>query len=140
MTVAVEKIGRGEVMDLISQVEDDSLTENDKETFRRCVEQTTSVWIGLADGKLVCIWGLIPPTLLSDTAYLWLYTTEAIKGHEFLFVRHSQIAVKAMLKLYPTITGITKIGNEQTLRWLKWLGAEFGEPNGLILPFTIRNK
>ena len=140
MTVAVEKIGRGEVMDLISQVEDGSLTENDKETFRRCVEQTTQVWIGLADGKLVCIWGLIPPTLLSDTAYLWLYTTEAIKGHEFLFVRHSQIAVKAMLKLYPTITGITKIGNEQTLRWLKWLGAEFGEPNGLILPFTIRNK
>ena len=140
MSVVVEKINRGEVLDLISQVEDVSLTEGDKEKFRQSLVLTTTVWAGVADGKLVCVWGLVPPTLLSDSAYLWLYTTEAIKGHVFLFIRHSQIAIKAMLELYPTITGVTRIGNARSLRWLKWLGAEFGEPNGLLLPFVIRNK
>ena len=140
MTIAVEQIDRRMVMDLISQVDDVSLSDQDKKTFRQCLIQTTTVWTGLANGKLVCIWGLIPPTLLSDTAYLWLYTTEAIRGHEFLFVRHSQIAVKGMLELYPIITGITKVGNDQTIRWLRWLGAKFLAPVNGILPFTIRKS
>ena len=140
MTVAVERIDRRQVMDLISQVDEVSLSEDEKVTFRRCLVQTTTVWMGLADGKLVCIWGLIPPTMLSDTAYLWLYTTGAIRGHEFLFVRHSQRAVEGMLLLYPNIIGITRVGNDQTIRWLKWLGAVFSEPSGSVLPFTIRKK
>lgn len=127
-------------MGLISCAEGASLTTGDKAIFEQHLLMTTSLWTGFYNNVFVCVWGLIPPTLMSEQAYLWLYTTEAIKSHEFLFIRHSQIAVEEMLKEYPVITGITTVGLTQTIRWLRWLGATFGEPNGRALPFVIRKK
>jgi hypothetical protein len=95
--------------------------------------------IGKIDGKLICIWGVVPTTLLSDKAYLWLYTSPDMKGHEFLFVRKSQIAVKKMLEEYGELWGHTLRSNKKAIRWLEWLGAKF-EPNGDMLDFTIRKN
>lgn len=108
--------------------------------FDTWLMRTTTIWAGFAAERLVCIWGLIPPTLLSDRAYLWLYTTEAIGEHVFLFIRHSQIAVEAMLLEYPIIVGHAAVGNDRAIRWLKWLGAVFDPPEGRLIPFTIRGK
>jgi hypothetical protein len=46
--------------------------------------------------------------------------------------------VQEMLKLFPTITGHVKVGVESSIRWLRWLGAKFGEPEGPYMPFKIR--
>lgn len=95
---------------------------------------------GYIDGDLACVWGLIPPTLLSSTAYLWLLTTEIVAEHKFLFVRHSQRYVKEALRIYPEIVGDAIVGNLSAIRWLRWLGAEFSEPVFGRIPFVIRAK
>ena len=125
---------------MISSTEGINLSEIEKRMFDRYLLATSSVWVGMVDGKLVCTWGLIPPTLMSEAAYLWLYTTENVKSHEFLFIRHSQRMVEKMLEEYPALTGHTTVGWDQTIRWLRWLGAEIGEPQGKLLPFVIRKK
>lgn len=105
-----------------------------------CIQQSEQVWQGLAANEVCCIWGLIPPSLLSEQAYLWLHTTPAAKDHAFIFVRHAQRQMEAMLQTYPTIVGHCDVRQEQSMRFVKFLGAQFGEPDGFKVPFTIRKK
>ncbi len=94
---------------------------------------SSDLFAGFWSGKLVCIWGLIPPTLLSSSAYLWLITTPEAKTHWLAFARRSRQAVQNMLKLYPIIYGTCLEPNAKD--WLQWLGAQF---NGST--FILRDR
>lgn len=113
---------------------------NAPKTIKTCMAMSEKCWVGLVDGELACLWGLIPPTIMSEQAYLWLVVTPLVEDHKFVFVRHSQIMVKRMLEEYPRIVGHTAISNDRGIRWLKWLGATFSEPKGALMPFVIRRK
>lgn len=104
------------------------------------LEATTQIWYGTVDDEIACIWGLIPPSFLSNQVYMWLYTTELVKDHTFLFVRYSQRAVEQILKEYEIIIGDCLVEARRSHRWLKWLGAEFGEADGKKIPFRIMRK
>ena len=140
MNVFVERIDKSAIKVLISQANQQNMFKDNQRVLDYCLMLTTSLWVGKVDDKLVCTWGLIPPTILSNQAYLWLYATDAVKDHEFLFVRHSQIAIQKMLEEYELITGHAEVTATKSIRWLRWLGAEFGESDGNILPFVIRKK
>ena len=140
MTTTLQRVSRQELERLIFSSSSNSLTKEQRRNLRQCVAGTTKAWTGYINEEPICVWGLIPPTLMSETAYLWLQITPAMKEHVFIFVRHSQIVVEEMLKDYAYIVGETKVGEDKSIRWLKWLGAEFGEPQGLTIPFVIRRK
>ncbi len=108
--------------------------------LRRFFRQSPICWIGQVDGEGICVWGLIPPCLLSEKAYLWLWTSELAEQHTFLLVRYSQRMVEEMLKEFPIIVGHCEMKNHRAQRWLKWLGAEFDFPQGKLIPFIIRRK
>lgn len=111
-----------------------------EEILRECLYRSREVRFGLVDGDLACMWGLIPPTILSSTAWLWLVTTEIVAENRFLFIRHSQRWIEEALKIYPEIIGDCLLSNASAQRWLRWLGAEFHQPVGNRWPFTIRAK
>ena len=111
-----------------------------EEVLRECMYRSIEVRYGLVDGEVACVWGLIPPTLLSTTAYLWLLTTEIIAENKFLFIRHSQRYIEEALESFPCIIGDCIIGERSAMRWLRWLGAEFAEPIDGRIPFVIRKK
>lgn len=138
MKVQIGGADKDKIRQLISSANRDSVDELNE--IDRCLAITTQLYAGLLQEELICAWGLIPPTLMSDQAYLWLYTTPKVAEHTFLFVRKSQIAVQAMLEDFPRITGHTAVENRQAIRWLKWLGASFGEAEGGYMPFVIRAK
>jgi len=106
--------------------------------MHRAMHNSSVVWVGWDDEEILCCYGLIPPTLLSDRAYLWLYTTEYLKEHLFILVRHSQRAIADALREYPLLVGHCRIGSSKSLRWLRWLGAEFGGAQGDLIPFEIK--
>lgn len=106
-----------------------------------CLEESRFSWIGMVGEEVICLWGLIPHSLLSDDAVLWLHVTGGFKGNEFIFVRHSQEVVKGLLLEYPVIRGHVLPDNDKAIRWLHWLGAEFGPPGeDWRIPFTIWSK
>lgn len=140
MTTSVSAISRQKVSELISSMAMGNLSEVEIEAFKRYVLVSSKLRAGVVDGKLICLWGLIPPTMLSDQAYLWLHTTEAAQEHEFILVRRSQIEIKAMLEEFPRIIGHCEVGAEQSIRWLRWLGASFGDHDGRLVPFEIVRK
>jgi hypothetical protein len=99
-------------------------------------------WTGVIEDKIACVWGLIPPSILSDNAYLWLLTTDVVDEHRFTFIRHSQMVVQIMLEDFPTIVGHVLADHERSKRWLKWLGVTF-KPSieagpTRIVPFELR--
>jgi hypothetical protein len=101
-------------------------------------------WTGLVDDEVACVWGLLAPTMLSDSAYLWLITSPVIEEHKFTFVRHSQMIVKAMLEDFPSIKGHVLANQPNSRRWLQWLGVCFQPPitgyDGIshLIPFELR--
>lgn len=115
------------------------LTAEEMSVMTQCLVKSLDVWLGMIDDEIYCVWGVIPPTILSLQAYLWLYVDpEKVIERQFIFIRRSQIAVKEMLEHYDSLYGTTS-GEEKTLRWLKWLGAEIEHSNNRI-EFTIRRK
>ncbi len=105
-----------------------------------CLLKSEMLYYGLVDEKVACAWGLVPPTIISDNAYIWLHHTDLVEKHKFLFIRYSQRAVGEMLDRYSEINGHAHGQNERGIRWLKWLGAKMIAPEGDLIPFQIRRK
>ncbi len=126
--------------DLISTNAHASLDDRKLAQLDWCRSMSSEVWVGYIDGEMVSLWGLIPPTLISQQAYLWMHATDKVQEHKFLFVRHSQLVVEQMLTRYETIVGHCIVGASNSIRWVRWLGGVFGEPNGPFLPFHIERK
>lgn len=140
MTASILKVTTDEAWDLIFFDHLSMLSTVDQETMNRALRNSSHIWLGLDEDKIVALWGLIPPTILSDCAYLWLFTTKHLTKHEFKFIRHSQRAVQEMLEKYPLIVGNTLRENRQAIRWLKWLGAEFIPSDNPVLYFEIKHS
>lgn len=115
------------------------LSPHSQRTFDYC-QSLGSVFCGFIDDEFICCWGLIPPTFVSNQAYLWMWAPEPIK-HQFVFIRHSQRQVEDMLQRYDQIVGHCELSARSAQRWLKWLGAEFAQPeNNKFMSFVIRRK
>lgn len=139
MSASIIRLDGAEAYDLIFPDHLATLSVAEQETMHRSLCNSSRVWMGFDDDKIIALWGLIPPTLMSDVAYLWLFTTPNLHGHTFMFIRHSQRAVQQMLQEFPTIVGHAACTNHRGMQWLRWLGAEFGDPiNDKVIPFTIK--
>lgn len=136
----VSSIDRNAARELIIEMHG-GLIADDAAMFalRACTAHASHTWVCTVDDHPVAAWGLVPPTFMSDRAYLWLYSTPAVDHYKFAFVRRSQIVMAEMRKLYPHIYGVCKIGDDRAHRWLRWLGAKFGQPNSMpgFIPFSI---
>ena len=137
MIESIVEIRRIETDEAARLTRDMALDEAGTQTMDFCLLMSTSIWAGFIRGELACIWGVIPPSLMSDQAYAWLNTTEVLKGHEFIFVRHSQMVFDKLLEEYASVVGHVIIGADKAYRWLRWLGAEFGPPQGMVVPYRI---
>lgn len=134
--VKIDVISTGDVIDLREMMR----SEFEKETFFHCASLSQTIYQGKINGEVACVWGLVPPTVMSTQAYIWLYTTPIAEQHTFILVRYSQMMIQSMLEDYDTITGHCRIDDDRAIKWMRWLGAEFGKFQGQLVPFWIRRK
>jgi hypothetical protein len=113
-------------------------SDGSERTFRYCLQRSDRWWAGTVDGKVACVFGLIFPSLLSTSAYIWLLTTDLVDEHQFPFVRYSQICIKEVLSHCDEVRGHVDVRQPRSVRWLKWLGATVGRPQGFYASFIIR--
>lgn len=140
MTTVVAPLAKDQSSELISSLEGVKMDATERAVFANFIAASVYAYTGVVEGKVICLWGLIPPTLLSDQAYLWLYTTPAADAHQFILVRRGQIEMKKMLEEYPKIVGHCEVDAPRSIRWLGWLGAKFGPPVGALIPFVIERQ
>jgi hypothetical protein len=78
---------------------------------------------GFYGDDLVCVAGLVPISIISDTAYLWMCTTDTVHKHKLVFARHVRREMKRFSQLYPRIIGHCITPSSRL--WLESLGATF---------------
>src|ERR1044071_40030 len=103
MTLTIEKIPRPDLAEMVAQRVYPDMTVEDVVRFDRVLRGSTVVWQATADDTVLAIWGIMPPTLMDQVAYLWLRIVGSVEGYEFLIVRHSQRAIRAAQEEYPTL-------------------------------------
>lgn len=138
MKVVIEQNGVVDLNEVIKRVP--PREQGSLDHLELYIRASITTWVGRYEGEVACIWGLIPPSVLADRALLWLQVTDLIEKNKFLFIRHSRLHMQRMLAIYPTIIGYADPEFSENIKWLKWLGAEFGEPISGGIPFTIRAK
>lgn len=89
-----------------------------------CIPKSSVIWLGLADGVEAVATGLIPATVFSTEAYLWMIHTKLCEQHPIPFIRWSRKVIDEALDLFPSIVGLVHYDNASGQRWLEWLGAK----------------
>lgn len=96
-------------------------------------------WAGLADGKLVCMFGCVPPqSLFQYAATPWLLGTPLIKQHARRFLRESRLYFDEMKRQHKLLVNYVDVRHTDAQRWLAWLGFTLDppKPHGVSqLPF-----
>lgn len=71
----------------------------------------------------ICYLGIVPPTILSDNAYIWMISTPYGEAHPYIFGRYGKKIMETILQKYRVIFG--DCFSPKSVRWLKRIGAEF---------------
>lgn len=81
----------------------------------------------------VAMFGIMAKDILGDTGILWLLTTEGIHNIGKIFFRHSKEWIEDMFQYYPLLCGVVDLRNTVSMRWLTYLGCEWG----ITIPYGI---
>jgi len=119
--VTVERVSTFELRNLLGW----DCPEDVLAAHEGCLTKSSAIWLGRADGVEACAIGVIPVTILSDRAYLWLIHTKLCEAHPLRFIRWSRRVMDEIHQSYPTIIGLCRPDNLAGRQWLEWLGAKF---------------
>mgnify|MGYP003626976172 CR=1 FL=1 len=105
-----------------------------KEALRGVLESRGEVWAGLADKKVVCMYGVIQLSVLGDAGVPWLLASDLITVHARRFLRENKKFIAAMRKEFGQLVNYVDERNIEAKRWLQWLGFELEEaaPYGIL--------
>jgi hypothetical protein len=93
---------------------------------------------GIANGAVVCIFGVAQETVLSTIGRPWLLATNQLKQHARVFLRLNRGVVDGWLAEYGWLENYVDARNLKAVQWLRWLGfkIESAAPYGVDqLPF-----
>lgn len=78
--------------------------------------------------RAIAMFGIIPLTILGNTATIWLLASPELEKVQRAFLKHSRQFINMMLGYYPILINYVDVENRQSLKWLSWLGAKIEEP------------
>ena len=75
----------------------------------------------------IAMFGIVPHTLLSSKASVWLLASPDLMKIKGAFLKNSRKFIKYFLSYYRLLENFVDMQNMDSRRWLKWCGAEFGQ-------------
>ena len=96
-------------------------------------------------GKLIAVWGL--QILMGEkktTFIIWALGTDYLNHYAKSFVREASAIINRWVDLYGCLQNSVACFNKKSIRWLKWMGAEFSEPHRIgntdYVDFKIKKR
>jgi hypothetical protein len=84
-------------------------------------------WAFEVDGELACLLGIVEGSLISRFGIPWMLGTTVLDKNVGVLIRHSRKYYEEVKGKYPHLVNFVDARNTKSIRWLKWLGFEFGE-------------
>lgn len=110
------------------------LTSQDSKTMKEFFNQSEEISAGRINGELICLWGMIPASLLSDKAYIWSYAFPAVARHPKTFLKVAKGIIAQYLKAYPILI----CHCAQKVTFVKHIGGELVHDFGPYSTYIIK--
>ena len=81
---------------------------------------------GLCEGIPVCLFGVVPASMVERSGRIWLVGTDNIDKYKLTFLRENRRLVKDLLNGYDLLYNYVDCRNKTAIKWLRWLGFGFG--------------
>lgn len=135
------------VLRAADRAEVEALTGRDPHAvLAESVERSAMAWAGVADGELVCLFGVVPLSLAGVTGVPWLLGSDAVVAYGRPFLRRNRTYVREMLRAFPVLRNVVDARNAVSIRWLRWLGFTMGQPQPMgvrglpFIPFVMEAR
>lgn len=112
----------------------------------RGMERTASAFTAIYDGQVAAMFGASPYSIMGNKGAAWMIGSKVLElqGAQKDLLRLSVPVLEYMLDQFPGLLyNFVDQRNDKAIRWLKWLGFQFGEaiPYGVdglpFLPFFM---
>lgn len=90
-------------------------------------------WTYRDDGRIICMAGVAPLSLIGSTGVPWLLGSPLVAAHRRVFMVETRRTVEQWLKMFGVLRNVVDDRYAAAHRWLRWLGFDLGEP------FTLAN-
>ena len=87
-----------------------------------------TILTGLADGRVVCMFGTCRVCAMGVTGYPWLLGAEELPKHAKAFLRLNKDYIEYVREEFDNLVNYVDVRNKQAIRWLKWLGFTLHNP------------
>jgi len=102
-------------------------------------------WSGVVDGRAAAMFGVVPlEHKYKNAGSIWLLGTTELDKCVPYFIRHSKDWLSRLTKTYDIVGNAVHSENTLHLRWLDWLGFDFGINQNIfgevLHPFLLATK
>jgi hypothetical protein len=136
--IKIYQITLDQMRELFNHRDMPRLTYNEIKIIIQTAEMSRPLLAVFYDDELLGFYGLVPHTIFSDSANIWLYHTPKVSNHPIAFARRSRSVIKDMLELYPRILGFC--ATQSAAFWVDWCGADWLTPINGIRIFEFRRS
>ncbi|NJL06859.1 MAG: DUF2833 domain-containing protein [Methylacidiphilales bacterium] len=106
------------------------------------LSKSGACFTALVNGRPEVMFGVGDANVLAGIGVVWLLGTDAVDRHYRMFLRLSLEWKPKLLSRHSVLANFVSEDNAVSLRWLRWLGAEFGDPikrrGTHFIPFELR--
>lgn len=96
---------------------------NATESVANCLSVSRSAWAATDEaGRVICMWGLVCPSLLGARAEIWLLASRRVEDYLVRFARQARDFVAEMQHQYPRLEANVAASNHVAVRFVRWLG------------------
>jgi hypothetical protein len=88
----------------------------------RSIANSIMCWSAFADGKLGCIIGVSPLSMVSGIGSPWMLGTPVLDAHSRILVRKTPEYIARMLNAFPHLMNFVHAKNITSVRWLRRVG------------------
>lgn len=85
-------------------------------------------WTWRDEGRIICIGGVAPLSLIGQTGVPWLLGSDLVPVHRRAFMLETRRMVARWLGMFSVLWNVVDARYAEAIRWLRWLGFTLGEP------------
>lgn len=96
--------------------------------IRHCITASECAYACSLEGKTLAAFGVICKNPMSRHGIIWMLASEETAKHKLYTGKWTKKGIEAFLNDWEFLYNYVDEGNDETIKWLKWIGAKVYPP------------